>query len=141
MTAISTALSGLQASVTRLDGAASNIANQRTRGPVPATPPGEPRPVQGAENQPRVYQAVETVQTAEKGGGVRAQHRPTAPSYLVEYEPESPYANPKGEVAAPAADPVQDMADQLLALRTFQASLSTIQTKEQMEEAVISLKV
>jgi flagellar basal-body rod protein FlgC len=141
MTAISTALSGLQASVTRLNGAASNIANQRTRGPVPPTPPSQPVPAQASEDQPRVYQAVETVQAAEKGGGVRAQHRPTAPSYLLEYEPESPYANAKGEVAAPATDPVRDMAEQLLALRTFQASLSTIQTQDQMDEAVLSLKV
>jgi len=141
MTAISTALSGLQAATKRLEGAASNIANQRSRGPAPPAAPEAARPAPAGDEPPQVYQAVQTVQTAEKGGGVRAQHRPTSPAYLLEYDPQSPYANEQGQVAAPNVDLVQDMTDQLLSLRTFQASLATLQTQDEMDQAVISLRV
>ena len=137
MSTITTALSGLQAAVARLAGAASNTANMRTRGPVPATPPSEPLP---AERQPRVYQAVETVQTAEAGGGVRARHEPVRPSYLIEHDPESVHANEDGEVAAPNVDMVSDVVDQLEALRAFRANLSVIRTAEEMDESVLDLK-
>ena len=139
MSTINTALSGLQAAATRLAGAASNTANMRTRGPVPATPATEPLP-EARAREPRVYQAVETTQTAEAGGGVRAKHEPMRPSYLLEYEPESAYANEDGEVAAPNVDPVRDTVDQIEALRAFRANLSVIRTAEEMDEAILNVK-
>ena len=139
MSTINTALSGLQAAAVRLAGAASNTANMRTRGPVPATPPTEPVAA-ARDSQPRVYQAVETTQTADARGGVRAKHEPIRPAYIVEYEPDSAYANANGEVAAPNVDTVRDTVDQMEALRAFRANLSVIRTAEEMDEAILNVK-
>ena len=139
MSTINTALSGLQAAATRLAGAASNTANMRTRGPVPATSPSEPLPA-AKPGEPRVYQAVETVQTADAGGVVRARHEPVRPAYQVEYDPESAYANEDGEVAAPNVDTVRDTVDQMEALRAFRANLSVIRTAEEMDESLLNIK-
>jgi flagellar basal-body rod protein FlgC len=139
MNTINTALSGLQAAATRLAGAASNTANMNTRGPVPATPPSEPLPAKTTD-EPRVYQAVETVQTTDAGGGARARHQPVKPAYLVEYAPDSAYANEDGEVAAPNVDTVRDTVDQMEALRAFRANLSVIRTAEDMDESVLNIK-
>ena len=138
MNAVNTALSGLQASVTRLDGAAANTANMRTRGPVPATPPEQPLAPAAGEGQ-RVYQAVETEQTAGDKGGVRARHTPTQPSYLVEFDPESAYADEKGQVAAPNVDPVEQTVEQIEAQRAFAANLSVIRTADEMERKLLNI--
>ena len=140
MSTINTALSGLQAASVRLAGAASNTANMRTRGPVPATKPSEPLPTPPRPDQPRVYQAVETVQTAEAGGGVRARNVPVTPAYQVEYDPDSVDANEDGEVAAPNVDLTRDVVDQLEAMRAFRANLSVIQAAEEMDDAIFNLK-
>jgi flagellar basal-body rod protein FlgC len=141
MNTINTALSGLQAAATRLAGAADNTANMRTRGPVPETPPSEPvtPPKPPRPDQPRVYQAVETLQTAEPDGGVRARTEPVKPSYVTEFDPESPYANERGEVAAPNVDLAREVVDQLEALRAFRVNVSVIRTAEEMDETIISL--
>ena len=146
MTAISTALSGLQASTTRLLASASNVANAQTRGPVPATPPTEPvRPrapaARTAQETPQVYQAVETVQTErEDKGGVRAVHKPTVPSYIPEYDPDSAYADADGLVAAPNVDEVGELVNQMEALRSYRANMATVRTSIEMDESTVSLQ-
>jgi flagellar basal-body rod protein FlgC len=137
MSAINTAVSGLQAATTRLDGAAANTANMRTRGPVPETPPSEALPPSAGDGT-GVYQAVDTVQTADKGA-VRAKHVPTLPSYLLEYDPESALANEDGVVAAPNVDPVEQTVEQIEAQRAFAANLSVIRTADEMERSLLNL--
>ena len=137
MSAINTALSGLQAAGTRLDGAAQNTANMRTRGPVPETPPTQPVAPSESDAQ-RVYQAVDTVQTADKGT-VRAKHTPTQPSYLLEFDPDAAYANEDGVVAAPNVDPVEQTVEQIQAQRAFAANLSVIRTSDEMERSLLNI--
>jgi flagellar basal-body rod protein FlgC len=111
----------------------------RTRGPVPATPPEQPLPPATADAQ-RVYQAVDTEQTAAGDkGGVRARHAPTQPSYLVEFDPDSAYADEKGRVAAPNVDPVEQTVEQIEAQRAFAANLSVIRTADEMERRLLNV--
>ncbi len=154
MTAISTALSGLQASATRLAGSASNIANMRSRGPIPETPPvapvarrAEPAPAPAAravtlrpETLPQVYQPVETVQTTRDDKGTKAILKPASPSFIPEYDPDSTHANDDGFVAAPDVDPVGEMVNQMEALRSFRANMATVRVAGETEDALLSLQ-
>jgi len=144
MTAITTAVSGLQASATRLAGSASNIANINSRGPIPEAPPNEPaarrRETPPAAAAPQVYQPVETVQTAREGGGVKAILKPSTPSFIPEYDPDAAYANKDGFVAAADVDIVSEMVNQMEALRSFRANMATVRTAGEMEESLRSLQ-
>jgi hypothetical protein len=71
MIAMTTAVSGLSASTTRLLASASNLANQNTRGPLPEVAPAQPVRRGGGgpervEETARAYQPVEAVQTARE---------------------------------------------------------------------------
>jgi len=144
MTAITTALSGLQSAATRLAGSASNVANMNTRGPIPETPPSAPvarrREVAPAADTPQVYQPVETVQTAREGGGVKAILKPSAPSFIPEYDPDAVYASKDGLVAAPDVDIVSEMVNQMEALRSFRANMAAVRTAGEMDESLRSLQ-
>ena len=144
MTAITTALSGMQASATRLAGSASNIANMRSRGPIPETAPAQPvarRPeVAAAAATPQVYQPVETVQTTRDDRGTKAILKPSTPSFIPEYDPDAPYADADGMVAAPDVDIVGEMVNQMEALRSFRANMATVRTAGETEESLLNLK-
>ena len=146
MSMINTAATGLQASTTRLLGAANNIANMRSRGPIPEAAPVEPvarRPdaPAPAEKSPEVYQAVQTVQTnREDKAGTKAILKPASPPFIPEYDPTASFANKDGMVAAPNVDPVEEMVSQMEALRSFRANMATVRTAGETEESLLNLK-
>lgn len=133
---ISTALSGALAQAQRLNGSASNVANQRSTGAIPAAD-GSVQPGQTQAYQPQSFGQTAVAGVNGQGQGTRVVARPTTPAYIPEYQPDSPNANAGGLVAAPNVDPVTERVDQISSLRAFQANLATIRTQDEMERSAI----
>ena len=136
MSAISTATSGMLASVARLNAAASNIANAGTSGPLPETAAAP-----ATEAAPRVYQPVDVVLKSvggESGStGVMARYRPRVPAYVREYDPSAPYASADGFVAAPNVDLAAEAVAVLEASLMFQANLAVLKRADEMAKSLI----
>jgi flagellar basal-body rod protein FlgC len=140
--ALSTARSGLLASVARLNAAASNIANGSTTGPLPPTPASEPLPV-SADEGARVYQAVEVVLRsaggAEGPAGVSVAVRPRLPAYGRQYDPSAPFADPDGFVATPNVDLAEEAVDVLSASLAFRANVAVIRAVNEMAKRTLDM--
>jgi flagellar basal-body rod protein FlgC len=138
-TSMSIATTGLQAASMRLEASASNVANARTSGPLPGTPPNVA--VGRAENgERRVYQAVDVVQSSLDGGGVRAQFRERLPAYTPAYDPYSPDADANGYFAMPNVDYATEITEQMLAVITFEANIKTLKVASEMTKSVLDMK-
>ncbi len=135
--ALSTARSGLLASVARLEAAASNIANGGTTGPLPPTPP-----VPAADGAPRVYQPVEVVvrSLGDAPAGVEATYRPRVPAYVRQYDPGAPFADAEGFVAVPNVDLAEESIDVLTALVSFRANLAVLRAADEMAESLLDIR-
>jgi flagellar basal-body rod protein FlgC len=133
--AINIAATGLGAAGLRLEAAASNIANMRTRGPVPATPPGQDVP----RGKGQVYQARRVSQTANPDGGVSASLQASLPSWRTSFDPQAPYANADGMVAEPNVDIAGEFVNLTQARLAFGANLAVIRTAHQAEKALFDL--
>lgn len=138
MTAIGTALSGMQASLARLNAAASNIANANSTGPIPATSAAQPVGT-AAPGQAQVYQAVTVSQSETVGGGTAAQTVPVVPSYIPTYDPTSTHADPSGMVAAPNVDVADQLVEQMTAKVAYEANLKVMQTANRMGETTLEV--
>ncbi len=136
---VSTALSGLMASVARLNVSAANTANSETRGPVPVTPASQPLPP--SSGAPAVYQAIQVTQSAASAGGVSTGYAPVTPSYVQAYDPSAPFANSSGMAAAPNVDPVAEQLDQITARASFLANLAVLRTADEMERSLLEVKI
>ncbi|BDA83596.1 flagellar basal body rod protein FlgC [Aureimonas sp. SA4125] len=140
MNSMAISLSGMLASTARLDVAASNIANARTRGPVPETPASEPLAPARFGDRPQVYQAVEAVQrSVGTGMGASVIPVPTVPSYLEEYDPSSVYANAKGMVAAPNVSDLRETVGLVEAVHAYKMNLSAFRAADEMMESLFAL--
>jgi flagellar basal-body rod protein FlgC len=137
MSAITTALSGLEASVAQLTASASNVANVDTVGSWgPAVNVG----AAGASGPPlKAYQPVQTVQTTTPDGGVAASQVPVTPATTPAYDPTSPAANAQGLVAAPNVDLNQEVVGQIGALAAYQANLAVIKTSDRMTKSLLAI--
>jgi flagellar basal-body rod protein FlgC len=133
--ATSIAASGMQAATAWLGSIASNLANMRTDGPVPATPPSQPVP-QGPGN---VYQATTVQQTADAGGGVSTQLQATLPSYLVAFDPSSPMANSDGQIAQPNVDEATQVVGMIQAGFAFRANAAVIKAADGMVKSLLDI--
>ncbi len=135
---MSTALSGLMASVARLNVSASNTSNSETIGPVPPTPASQPLPP--SSGGPAVYQAIRLTQSAASGGGVSVGYAPVTPSYLKTYDPTAPFADGGGMVAAPNVDPAAEQIEQITARASFMANLAVLKTADEMDRSLLDVK-
>jgi flagellar basal-body rod protein FlgC len=135
ISALTTALSGLQASATRLQAGASNVANARSTGPLP---PAEPA-VAPADTR-RTYIPVDAVQSSLPGGGVAASLAPRSPAYVPEYAPDSPDADARGFIAAPRVDLAQEAVGVIEASLAFRANLAVARAADRMLDGVLDLK-
>ncbi|HXZ00361.1 MAG TPA: flagellar basal body rod C-terminal domain-containing protein [Stellaceae bacterium] len=125
---ISIAVSGLNAASQRLAAAASNIANSQDTAPL--TPePGAPQP----------YQPIDVAQTATPGGGTQAVEQPVTPASIPSYDPNSPYANSSGTVAAPNVDLAQQLVNANIASISYDANLKVIRTAQQMQGYLLNI--
>ena len=132
MQAIGTALSGIQASIARLNASANNIANVNSNGPIPLAGAA---PANSAD--PHVYQPVRAQSAPVDGGGVYTRIVPQSPGYRPQSDPTSPYANAAGMVAAPDVDIVSEMVEQIAARLAFSANLSVIKTTGEMQGRLV----
>lgn len=123
--AISTALSGLTASLRKLDTAANNIANVSTSGAL--TP----------ENGPEPYSAQLTTQQTVSSGGVKTNIINKDPGFITAYAPNSPFANTDGEIGIPNVDLAEEAVNLKLAEYAYKANLKVIETTSELTDELL----
>jgi len=134
MSSISTiALSGMSAATRRLDVSASNIANAMSTGALPSADGTLPA---GA---PRAYAPLELVQTSSAGGGTQTTVRTATPSTATVSDPQAPFADQNGLVAAPNVDLSQEMVGQMLASYSFAANATVMKAYDRMTNALLNI--
>ena len=124
----SIALSGMLAESTRLNVAASNIANARTTGALD--------PAAGAAT---AYQPLDVEQSATAGGGTVAIVRPLIPASMAAYEPSASFADQDGFVASPNVDLLGEVTSMMEASLGLRASLAVYETASDMLRALYDL--
>jgi flagellar basal-body rod protein FlgC len=134
MSSISTiALSGMNAAARRLEVSASNVANVQSTGALPNADGTVPA---GA---PRAYAPLELVQTASAGGGTQTTVTTVTPSTTAVSDPQAPFANQDGLVAAPNVDLAQEMIGQLIASYTFTANATVMKADNRMTRTLLDI--
>ncbi|MBW7967038.1 flagellar basal body rod protein FlgC [Bradyrhizobium sp. BR 10261] len=147
MSIFSIAASGLSAASLRANVAASNIANVRTAGPLPASS-GSGAPAGAgssgiAPTFPAAYVPLRVDQVDRSSGstpgGTVATVSTVSPSYIAQSDPSAPFANQDGLVAAPNVD----LADQFVQLATakysFVANAKVIQAYSETEKSLLDI--
>jgi flagellar basal-body rod protein FlgC len=135
MSSISTtALSGMNAAARRLEVSASNVANVMSTGAVPAADGTVPA---GA---PRAYAPLELVQTASAGGGTQTSVTTAKPATTTISDPQAPYANQDGLVAAPNVDLAQEMISQMVAKYSFAANATVMKADDEMTKTLVDIR-
>jgi flagellar basal-body rod protein FlgC len=132
MSSISTiALSGMTAATRRLEVSASNVANVVSTGALPAADGTVPAGAQQA------YAPLQVVQTANADGGTQSSVTTVNPSYVATSDPQAPFANQDGLVAAPNVDISQEMVNQMIASYSFAANAKVLKTDDRMTQTLI----
>jgi flagellar basal-body rod protein FlgC len=135
MSNISTiALSGMNAASRRLEVSASNVANVMTTGALPDADGSLP------SGAPRAYDPLELIQTASAGGGVQTSITTATPPTSAIFDPQAPFANQDGLVAAPNVDLAGEMVSQLLASYSFAANATVLKADDRMTETLLDIK-
>jgi flagellar basal-body rod protein FlgC len=130
-TAMEVSASGLSAQRTRMNVAASNLANAET--------------TQAAGGGPYKRRDV-VLATADleaddpnvKGVKVSTIQQDQNPPRL-EYDPGHPQANAQGYVAYPNINPVEEMVDMITASRAYEAGITTMSSAVNMAEKALSI--
>lgn len=123
----------MNAAVRRLEVSASNVANVMSTGALP----GADGTV--APGAPQAYAPFDVVQTATAGGGTQTSVRTSNPSTVATSDPQAPFANQDGQVAAPNVDLSQEMVNQVLAKYSFTANLKVMNADDQMTKTLIDV--
>lgn len=131
------ALSGLQASSTRLAASASNIANANSKG---FTPKGAAEASARGEAVNTGYRPLTVQQSTIGSFGTAATTVSGASTSRPVFAPELRQADSDGMVAMPDVDPIQEAAVQIQARHAYRASLSTYRTGDEMDRALLDLK-
>jgi flagellar basal-body rod protein FlgC len=134
MSSISTiALSGMNAAARRLEVSASNVANVMSTGALPNADGTVPA---GA---PRAYAPLELVQTASAGGGTQTTVTTATPSTTAISDPQAPFANQNGLVAAPNVDLSREMLGQMIASYSFTANATVMKAVDRMSKTLLNI--
>ena len=134
MSSISTiALSGMNAAARRLEVSASNVANVMSTDALPNADGSLPA---GA---PQAYAPLELVQTASAGGGTQTTVTTAAPSTTALYDPQAPFANQDGLVAAPNVDLSQELVGQMIASYSFAANAKVMKADDNMTKSLLNI--
>jgi flagellar basal-body rod protein FlgC len=133
MSILSIAVSGLSAASLRVSVAASNIANARTTGPLPAS---------GGSGTPayvplRVDQVTQS--SGSMPGGTVATVSTVSPSFIAQFDPGAPFANQDGLVAAPNVDLVNEFVELEIAKYSFIANAKVIQAYAEMTDSLLDI--
>ena len=133
MSSISTiALSGMNAAVRRLEVSASNVANAESTGALPAADGTVPA------TAPRAYAPLRLIPTESAGGlGVQTGVLTVTPPTIAVSDPQAPFANQDGEVAAPNVDISREMIEQVIASYSFAANAAVMKADDGMAKTLI----
>jgi flagellar basal-body rod protein FlgC len=123
------ALTGLNTASTRLQVSASNLVNMDDSAPLPGSGVAGPAPF--------VPTRVETISLG--ANGVQAQLSAAQPGTVLAYQPDSPYADGQGMVAAPDVDLAGELVEQMLAMQQYRASAALISVDDRMQKATLDL--
>jgi flagellar basal-body rod protein FlgC len=123
----------MNAAARRLEVSASNVANVQSTGALPNADGTVPA---GA---PRAYAPIELVQTASAGGGTQTTVTTVTPSTTAVSDPQAPFANQNGLVAAPNVDLAQEMIGQLIASYTFTANATVMKADNRMTRTLLDI--
>ncbi len=126
---IRSALSGMLAATKRVSAAAQNIANSSNVTRL------EPK----AGDAP-AFAPLLVTQSAQVIGGVKADFRTVDPTTLTVPGGNSPLADANGLVGIPNVDLAQQQVDTLVAQRSFEANLKTIQAAQDMQAQLLKIK-
>jgi flagellar basal-body rod protein FlgC len=124
MIAFNVASSGLYAGTMRMNAIASNVANAGNTGAI------------GDSGN---YRPVDTVQSAQAGGGVASGYATRDPAEVQQYDPNSVSADGDGMIAAPNVDLVSEGVAQLETLLTYKANVSVVRASDAMDRTTIDL--
>jgi flagellar basal-body rod protein FlgC len=125
------AVSGMNAAARRLEVSASNVANVMTTGALPAANGTV------AAGAPQAYQALVLNETASANGGTQTSVTAAAPSYVAISDPQAPFANQAGLVAAPNVDISQEAINQMIASYSFTANAGVLKAQDQMTKTLL----
>ena len=89
---------------------------------------------------PQAYAPLELVQTASAGGGTQTAVTTVTPATTAVYDPQAPFANQNGLVAAPNVDLAQEMISQLIASYSFTANATVMRADDRMTRTLLDIK-
>ena len=128
ISAINTAISGLNAASRRLENSANNIVNQFS---TSTSLNGQ------TVNQP--FTPLDVQQVSVQGGGVATVVKEKDPASATFYDPTNPQANDQGLVTFPNVDTAQELIGQQIAAYDYRANLKTIQTADKMQQKLLDI--
>ncbi len=131
---LSIAVSGMTAASRRLEVSARNVANSLSSGPTENADP------QIKASYPAAYTPLRVDQTETAGGGTIANVSPQQPSSVETYDPQAPYADGNGMVAAPNVDLADEAVQQMVARYTFAMNAQVVRTYSQMMKSLLDIK-
>jgi len=135
-TAMEVSASGLSAERTRMNIAASNLANAQTT-QTAAGGPYRRRDVTLASVDVPGTRNTQFAQ-AVRGVAVSQISQDATPPRL-EYDPGHPQANAQGYVAYPNINPVEEMVDMITASRAYEAGVTSMTTATNMAERALGI--
>lgn len=129
----------------RLDVTASNIANALTTGPLPASG-GSNASGAGNSNSNSNFSAYVPLQvnqvdqtSGSTPGGTTAVVSTVSPSFVPQYDPNSPFANQDGLIAAPNVDLASQFVQLLTAKYSFAANAKVIQAYDNTTKSLLDI--
>lgn len=128
--AMEVSASGLSAERTRMNIAASNLANAQTT----QTATGGPY-----QRKDVVMRSFSIDPAAQINGVEVAEITQDAAPPRLEYDPGHPQADAKGYVAYPNINPVEEMVDMITASRAYEAGITSMQTAVSMAERALGI--
>jgi flagellar basal-body rod protein FlgC len=129
--AINTSLSGLLASTSKLNVAASNIVNSRNTSTPKGTFAANPS---AAALGSKAYVPMKHEQSTNKFGGVMSYNIPVTPASLTAYAPQDPVANEEGYVAIPNVNEFVEVGEMIKATNAYKANAKVLTEVADLEK-------
>jgi flagellar basal-body rod protein FlgC len=146
MSTFSIATSGLAAASLRLNVTANNIANALDAGPLPATSVSGAAATGAAStgnNFPPAYVPLQVNQVDQTNGstpgGTIATVSAVSPSIVAQFDPNAPFANQDGLVAAPNVDLASQFIQLLTAKYDFAANAKVIRAYSDTTKSLLDI--
>lgn len=122
---VSSSISGLMAAAKKVQVASNNIVNADSSGSLDPNSPDQP------------YAAQVTQDTSTAGGGVRTVSLNRNPPFVPSFEPDSPFANSEGMVAAPNVSLDEELMNMKIAEHAYKANAQALKTGLEMQNTLM----